>query len=216
MHLNFCTLGKGIGKENQSLIMDCKVRKINKFDKIINDCGLVLGIYKLIKMNPEPIVNNNLSALKHVLSNDSISFVCENVKNGKLIFLITRDLKNINNHMQTYMILHEIGHILNPPKWNGNILKYNIDNELNADIFAYNYFIEHNWIEDLNTFIARLLSRIRHFELSDVLEKHNKIYYFSSLIFLNCVILGRKYKNANVDAMNYCKSMKGLSENDKQ
>lgn len=212
MHLNFCTVEKG---KDASLIMDCKVKKIYKFNNITKDCSLDIGIYKLVKMNPEPIVNNNQTALTHILSNDSISFVCKNVKNDKLIFLIVRDLKKIDKYMQNYMILHEIGHILNPPKWNNSIIQYNIDNEINADIFAYNYFIKHKLIEDLNAFTSRLLSRIRYFESLDVLQNHNKIYYFSSLILLNQVILGREYKNVNhnFDIKSYCRSMKGAIKN---
>lgn len=179
-------------------IFDCKVKENHKYDKILKKFGLEdIKIYDLIKMSEEPVKCNNEPAKESIQFGSSAAFTCIDVENNKPIFLL---VKKVKKDFEEYMILHEIGHIKFPPKnrkleTTQDFLLFNVENEFNADIFVFNYYVSKKSIKKIEYLLSLIINRILTLEMDfdrtlKIQSKRN--YYEAALLMLHRVFLKRK------------------------
>lgn len=183
-------------------IFDCEVNENHKYDKILKKFGLEdIKIYDLIKISEEPVKCNNEPAKESIQFGGSAAFTCIDVENDKPIFLL---MKKVSKNFEEYMILHEIGHIKFPPKnrkleTSHDFLTFNVENEFNADIFVFNYYVSKKANKKMEYFLSLIINRIFTLErdFNKTLTIQSEInYYEAALLMLHKVFLKRKnYKS---------------------
>lgn len=179
-------------------IFDCEVKENHKYDKILKKFDLEdIKVYDLIKISEEPVKCNNEPAKESVKSGCIAAFTCIDVENDKPIFLLK---KKVSKNFEEYMILHEIGHIKFPPKnrkleTSHDFFTFNVENEFNADIFVFNYYVSKKANKKMEYFLSLIINRIFTLErdFNKTLTIQSEInYYEAALLMLHKVFLKRK------------------------